>query len=133
MNITASIKKLLRTIYYVWLLLIVVLTSMPFNPNPENTGKDSFRWDYPEHFFMYFLIPVTFILVNYDIKFFSKKFNFLVLYGLLFAMITEFYQIWIPGRSFNPTDLALNTSGFITGILCSWLIQRFMYRKNFSG
>jgi VanZ family protein len=48
--------------------------------------------------------------------------------GLLFASITEIYQIIIPGRTYNPVDLGLNITGILAGIpLGKWIFSRKIF------
>ncbi len=75
------------------------------------------RWDYFEHFFLYLAIPILYFFSKgaYLNRIIKKTYQ-IFLIGLLFACLTELQQFFIEGRTFNPVDLVLNTSGFIIGI-----------------
>lgn len=49
--------------------------------------------------------------------------NYLV-FGIIFAILVEYLQLFIPGRSFNYWDLAANLSGGAIGTVCFYILQR---------
>ena len=128
--IFAFMKKIKPFLLPLWLLIIVILTAMPGKPGLEKFSSSTFRWDYLEHFSFYFLIPIIYYLANwnpYHSKNMQKSF-ILIFSGILFATITEVYQIWIPGRAFNPVDLILNNTGFILGIPVGRVVRNYLRR-----
>ena len=47
-------------------------------------------------------------------------FVFTLLIGFSVAAIDETHQLIIPGRTFNPMDMASNFVGVFTGLLVGW-------------
>lgn len=109
--------------FYLWLLALLVLTSISFSPEMKKQNEGGFRFDYLEHFILYAAIPVLYFLADgASLKKIIKDNYYIILLGILFSVLTEIYQYFIPGRSFNPIDLMLNLGGFIAGILISKFI-----------
>jgi VanZ family protein len=130
-TLTGKMKKLkyLFSIgFYGWLIIVIILTSMSFKEGPEKFSENNFRWDYLNHFFMYFFIPVLFwISKGAGLDKIIKNRMLLFVLGIAFAIITEVYQLWITGRSFNPVDLLLNISGYLSG---GGLVVLWRYRMS---
>ncbi len=112
-------KTLWVTIFWGWTILIVLLTSIPTNPEILKLREDSIiRIDYLEHIFFFGVLSVLYFLA-YQLNTGQLKRAspiLLISAGVLFASITEIYQIYIPGRGYNPIDLVLNISGLLLGI-----------------
>ena len=49
--------------------------------------------------------------------------NYLV-FGIIFAILVEYLQLFVPGRSFDYWDLAANLSGGAIGTICFYILQR---------
>jgi len=119
-------KKVWTLIFYAWLLGVFILTSMTFSEVVKEQNESGFRFDYLQHFILYAIIPVLFYFAEgAGLRRIFKDKYYLFLLGLLFAILTEIQQFYIPGRSFNPVDLVLNIGGFIIGIF----IGRYLYNK----
>ncbi len=43
--------------------------------------------------------------------------------GLVLAIVTEFSQLAIPGRSFNPVDMACNFAGILAGVAAVYALS----------
>ncbi len=118
-------KILWTVIFYAWLIVIFILTSVSFSNEIAAKEETGLRWDYFEHFFFFFAIPILYFFA--EGAFLSKiiKNNYIIiLLGLTFSAFTEIQQIYIEGRSFNPKDLILNLSGLIIGIL----LGKFLFK-----
>ena len=121
-------KQLWTAVFYIWLIALLVLTSMSFPNKITPEEEPGLRWDYFEHFFLYLAIPIFyFVSEGASLNRLIKKAYQIFLLGLLFACLTEFQQYFIEGRSFNPVDLALNLSGFITGVPIGRILSRKLY------
>lgn len=119
-------KKIWTAAFYLWLAGIYILTSMTFSDAVKEQNDSGFRFDYLQHFLLYAIIPVLYFFAEgAGLKKLFKDNYYLILLGLLFAILTEIQQYYIPGRSFNPLDLGLNVAGFVCGIF----LGRFLYRK----
>jgi VanZ family protein len=69
-----------------------------------------FRLDYLEHFGIFFILGMLYIVARY-------KYNINVVILLtIYAVLVEFVQIIIPGRTFNPWDFIYNLIGLILSI-----------------
>jgi len=109
-------KLIWTLIFFGWLVLIAVFTSIPFSEGIKTQNEGGFRYDYLEHFVFYALIPVFFNFARGAYLVGSvKNLWWLFAGGILFCILTEVQQIIVPGRSFNPVDLGLNLLGFVSG------------------
>ncbi len=119
-------KSIWTAAFYFWLIGIYILTSMTFSEGIQKETDNGFRTDYLEHFLLFVILPVLYFFAEgAGLK---KLFNdnyYILLIGLLFAVLTEIQQYYIPGRSFNPIDLILNITGFISGIY----IGKYAYKR----
>jgi VanZ family protein len=114
-----SSKTFWQGIFWGWAILIVFLTSMPKNPEIIHQKKDALiRFDYLEHIFFFGILSVLHYMAYLTTSGHTTKIKIYLwlIAGLLFASLTEIYQILIPGRGYNPVDLGLNISGLIIGI-----------------
>ena len=103
--------------------------AFPYKIGPEETK--GLRWDYLEHFFLYLIIPIFYFFA--EGAFLTKiiKSNYFILFlGLAFCSLTEIQQFYIEGRTFNPIDLVLNLSGFLTGIPIGKILHRKLKKVN---
>ena len=121
-------KNLWMIFFWGWAILIIILTSMPVNPKIIKQEEIFIiRIDYLEHIFFFTVQSFLFFLaylLNTGKKEKIKPVLWLIA-GILFASITEIYQYFIPGRAFNPVDLALNISGLLIGIPAGrWFITK---------
>ena len=129
-NTIRMIKQWYRNIltvgFYVWVVTLYILTALPGTKGPEKFSESPIRWDYFEHFFLFMLIPVLFFMsgnAGLRVKT-QRKGILLIIAGIVYAVLAEVQQIIIPGRAFNPVDLALNLSGILVGILVGRFFRR---------
>lgn len=109
-------KKQFKIIFWLWALTLFILSSIPNIPTQQiNIWDEPFRLDYLEHFGVFFLLGVFYILWKLEEGFvFSYVRNGWYMIALwVFASLNELQQIWIPGRTFNPLDLIYNTLGLV--------------------
>ena len=108
-------------------ILIMVVSSIPSLPTLKiHTARSDIRLDYFIHFCEYgFLAFIAFLTsTGSDFTTPFKKF-ILVASGLfLFAVIDEYHQKFIPGRTFNPKDLISNISGIVIAMIFSIVVFR---------
>lgn len=120
-----------RRIFWGWVILIVILTSMPANPDILHLKKDGIiRLDYLEHVFFFVVLSVLYYMAYLTIAghVTGIKIYYWFSAGIVFASITEIYQIIIPGRAYNPVDLGLNLAGLLIGIpLGKWITSRINF------
>ena len=112
-----------------WGLFIIILSSIPHLPQPDtnNTGGVSLRFDYLFHFLVYFILGMLVVIwqTDHQASLSSKTYFIAIITGVLFGFMDEWHQLLIPGRTFNPIDSHLNTIGYIIGFLFTYhyLIQ----------
>ncbi len=111
--------------FYLWCITILFLTSMPFTSGTRQPVDGGFRFDYLEHFILFFAVPALYYLssgawINRIIR--DPYYVFLI--GILFSLLTEIQQYKIPGRSFNYIDLLLNLGGYLAGVFIFFILLR---------
>ncbi len=114
----------LITIFYGILILFLCTTGI------ENLPKGIFFFDYIDviyHFsgFCLFSILLRGFFYTYNKE---ESFKLTILFGLIWAIICETLQIFVPTRSFTIADLLANCGGIIIVqvIICQ------SYKKNFA-
>jgi VanZ family protein len=118
MRVRSFFIKLLEKYRIIWRLLTVlygILILFLCTTGVENLPKNMFFWDYIDiiyHFSGFcifsFLLRGFFYTYNED-----KSFKLTLLFGLIWAIICETLQIFIPTRSFTLSDLSANCLGII--------------------
>jgi len=110
--------RLITPLYYSLLLFLIVVSIFPANTvHDDELRGNSWRIDYFLHFFMFFILGWMTFLFALKNKLNKRKNILLFLVIMLYAGVSEFIQVFIPGRSFNPIDLLLNEAGFIAGTI----------------
>lgn len=113
-----------------WLLLVLLLTLTPGENMPQ-TGlwQDLLSFDKVAHFFI-FAVLVFLMIVGL-----SKQYRYLFLrnkavsislvLGIVYGIIIEIIQHFIPGRGFEITDILANTIGCFMGFGLFYLVYKF--------
>ena len=114
-------------------VLIMVVSSIPKVPVMKiSMGDTVIRLDYLIHFLEYgalaFLTYLTFSGKDFIIS--SRKYLFITVCLMAFALADEFHQIIIPGRSFNPKDIISNLIGIVGGLVFCALVFRKIVLKS---
>lgn len=125
-------KKQFKIIFWLWALTLFILSSIPNIPTQQiNIWDEPFRLDYLEHFGVFFLLGVFYILWKLEEGFvFSYVRNGWYMIALwVFASLNELQQIWIPGRTFNPLDLIYNTLGLVVVFIVFPPVLKRIYKK----
>ena len=121
-------------LFVAWALIIMIVSSIPSVPTLRiRAGAISFRLDYLTHAAIYVILAFLGYLsfTNSDLILRSRRFILITLALILFAVIDEFHQKYIPGRTFNPADLASNITGIIISLaLC---LKIFGSRNKITG
>jgi len=110
-----------------WLLTIIIVSSIPSIPTLKiHTAKAEIRLDYLMHFCEYGLLTFMAFLyfVSSEFRFNYKKFILITISIILFAIIDEFHQKLIPGRTFNVKDIYSNITGIVAAVIFCALIFR---------
>jgi len=124
-------NRVFRYLFYAWLIIILVISSIPGLPNPNlELGNTLIRTDYIIHWAEYAILIGLFMLWrSWDTDRLSIRMGLFALFlGFIIATIDETHQLLIPGRRFNPYDLMFNFFGVITGIAMAFFFI-FKFKK----
>lgn len=116
-----------KYILILWAISILTVSSLPSLPTPEiRTASLKIRLDYLIHFCEYGILAFLAFLSFADKGFYIslKKILIITLFLIIFAVLDEFHQKLIPGRSLNPKDIMSNITGILTSLVISFLLFR---------
>ncbi len=111
------LRPFARYLLIAWSLTIITLSSIPNIPTLKihTSGGAVIRIDYLIHFCEYglltFMAFLSFAGNGFKITF--KKYILLIISLISFAVLDEFHQKLIPGRSFNIKDIISNVTGIL--------------------
>ena len=122
------IRPYSKYLLIVWVLVILLFSSLPSLPAIKiHTAKSEIRLDYLIHMIEYgilgFLTFLTFSGEHYKPG--SRKYLIMTVSLVLFALLDEIHQKFIPGRAYNIKDLFSDT----VGIVLALLFCVFIFRK----
>ncbi len=80
--------------------------------------------------FMMDAIFLSWSLYLFDMKKWWYKIIISLSFGLFIALISEFTQIFVPGRVGSYLDILIDYSGYILGFSVIFLVGYIKYRKN---
>ena len=106
-------KNLVNILFVVWSVLILFASIIPLSQEKHfEFGGSIFRLDYLEHFAVFFILGSLYVFrTKLHLK--ISEISLLIIY----ATFTETIQMIIPGRTFNPMDLAYNILGLVFSII----------------
>lgn len=116
----------------------VINAIKPGTINDSNIGSFSFFIrKLVGHFSLFmvsgFLTTLSIKSIYYDLK---QKFWLFVIFssisGLFLAILTEFIQLFVPGRSGEIVDVLIGFSGYLVAVIIISLIVFFKHRKSSS-
>jgi polysaccharide biosynthesis protein VpsQ len=109
------LRPLARYLLIAWVLIIIILSSIPNVPTLKihTYGGAVIRLDYLMHFCEYGLLTFIAFLsfAGNEFKINIRKYLLIILSLIIFAVLDEFHQKLIPGRSFNLKDILSNITG----------------------
>ena len=108
----------------VWLLFILIATLTPGKQLPKT--PDVIGFDKLVHFGLFFVLTFLWNRVRLENTKLNKvKFitNYLV-FGILIAILVEYLQQFIPGRSFDYGDMVANIMGGTIGTACFYILHK---------
>jgi VanZ family protein len=111
---------------------MIIFSSIPSIPTLKiHTARAEIRLDYFVHFCEYgFLASLSFLSFSgNDFKISFRKYLYITLCLIIFAIFDEYHQKFIPGRSFNVNDIISNLTGIIAGLLYCVVVFRMIYLK----
>lgn len=122
-----------RYLLIAWAITIIVVSSTPNIPTLKiNFSKGEIRLDYLIHFLEYgALTGLSFLtFTGAEFRMGAGKALKLTAILCLFAILDEYHQKLIPGRSFNYVDILSNLTGIITGVMFCIVIFRIIVHKS---
>jgi VanZ family protein len=131
-TIISKIRPYAAWLLAMWVVTIIVMSSIPNIPTLKlHTAKSDIRLDYLMHFCEYGLLTfLTYLaFVRSDFKVVKTKFFLITLGLILFAVVDEFHQKLIPGRSFNFFDMASNFTGITAACVFSFAVFRIIRKS----
>jgi VanZ family protein len=126
-------KIIFGIIFSGWLVILILLSLWPMANNIFRQNISEFRWDYLEHFLFYFVLGFLYILwrIDKNLNIPVPEFILFLVAGFIFSWLTEYLQVYIPGRACNLYDMISNMAGIISGTLISYFIIVRMLLKNY--
>jgi len=120
---------LLLTSTLIYAIVIFYLSASP-SPAGAKTGQRTIPYfSYISHFVMYFLLTslVYFTIVCHPdgIKFSTDMGA--VMIAFLYGIFNEFFQLFVPGRSFSIIDILINGIGCISFIIILKIYQKHQF------
>ena len=114
-----------------WIILFTA-TSIPINQLPSIGLSDKIN-----HFLAFFILAVLlFLTLKYQRKsyyFFNRASLIAFSICLIYGVIDEVHQMWIPGRSSEVLDWLADGFGALAGVLVvSYLMNKLKYQPEFS-
>ena len=116
-----------RYLLIVWIFAIIFVSSTPSIPTLKiHTAKAEIRLDYLIHFCEYGVLAFLAFLsfAGNEFKMSYRKFILITMGLILFAILEEFHQKFIPGRTFNTKDILSNISGILVTLPFCVLVFR---------
>jgi VanZ family protein len=120
-------KPFARYLLIIWVLMIIVFSSIPSLPTLRvHTARSEIRLDYLIHFLEYGLLTFMAFLhfVSSEFRLNYKKIILITISIILFAVIDELHQKFIPGRSFNVKDIISDIAGILAAVVFCVLVFR---------
>ncbi len=123
------IRPFARYFLIVWVLAMMFFSSIPNIPTLKiHTARSDIRLDYLIHFLEYFSLTGLSYLTFAGEKFILDIIKILriTIILVLFAIMDEYHQKLIPGRSFSYKDILSNLTGIISGVVFCVAIFRMI-------
>lgn len=106
-------KKYFKIAFYVWVVILFTLTSIPKLQSPLD---DSLNIDKLAHFIVYMIFAYLFMKM-FEQDQYIQKLKLLSILAVIIPIFDELHQIPIPGRSFSYFDILADFLGFLTVII----------------
>jgi len=111
----------------VYAIAVITVSSIPDVPTLKiHTHRAEIRLDYLIHFCEYGILALLAYLTfsGNDFKLNGKKYYLMASGLILFAVLDEFHQKIIPGRSFNIFDMVSNVLGISATLIFTFILFR---------
>jgi len=129
LRIIKLIRPLAKYLMIVWLLTILIVSSIPYIPTLKiHTAKADFRLDYLMHFCEYGLLAfLTFLsFAGDEFRIGFRKALIIIPCLMLIAFLDELHQKLIPGRTYNVNDILSNMTGIVAASLFTYIVFRII-------
>jgi VanZ family protein len=126
-------KPFAKYILAFWFLAIISVSSIPRIPTLKiHTAHSEIRLDYFIHFCEYGFLAFLAFLTLADKEFRLKSGKFLIIATglILFAILDEYHQKFIPGRAFNVKDILSNIMGIVAAMAFCTTVFNIISRNN---
>lgn len=125
-------KPFAKYLLIVLIISIISVSSIPSIPTLKiHTTKVDIRLDYFIHICEYGALSVMAFLTfaGTDFKMDYTKFILVTVSLVLFSVIDEYHQKFIPGRAYNINDIISNITGIFTALVFCILIFKKIRRN----
>jgi len=103
------------------MLLIFAISSLPGKMvTAVGLGAESYHVN--GHFFMFFVLGACLFKS-------TKSFEISILLGILYGILDEFHQLFVPGRAFELLDIGMDSFGVVLSVLIIWKFYRVLPKK----
>lgn len=111
-------------------MLMELLKLIGIGPGSSVQGALSYLVRKAGHFTEYLILAILFLRYRKGRESSGKTAIYALLFVVLYACSDEFHQSFIPGRGPAITDVLIDTTGGIIGIVLYGLKQRMLGRQN---
>ena len=125
--------RLPAAVFFTLLAALLILTYYPDMPDARvRVRGEWFRLDYLGHLGFYAALTASFLVwrAGWRKKVPGKLLLLTILAGLVFGIMTEFTQSFVPGRFYNPIDMVYNCAGILAGTAGVYFIRKRENGKN---
>ncbi len=104
-------------IFLIALIVLVSITYLSLSPKPALTASNDKLGHFIAYSVLTFLILRSFVIRNVN------RLLMLLVFSILYGVLMEYGQRFVPGRSFSIYDMIANTSGVLIGLLIYWVLK----------
>jgi VanZ family protein len=109
---------------------MALIPNLQAGAQPVNIDSNWIRIDYLEHFFVFFVLTILFLVGYFNPAGKNKLSRFLPLSGIiLYGLLSELVQLAVPGRAFNMVDFYYNLGGITGGVVLYFVFARLNRKK----
>lgn len=113
----------------IWGVIILILTLSPGVYMPETPDWKFLRFDIFAHFFVFgvFVLLLALGFIKQDTYQSLKQYPVLIaiIIGIVYGILIEIVQGWIPGRQFDYFDMVANAIGCFTGSGIFYIMRKY--------
>lgn len=134
-------KKLNIILVIIWMMFIFIMSS--FNSN-ESSSQSNFIVNILSNIFNSNNIEILSLIVRklahfieytilgilvYNLIYsYNKKIYLSIIICIIYSISDEVHQLFVPGRSCQITDILIDSTGSVTGIILLYILYRHKYK-----